>query len=62
MENSKTEVVCCFCGENLPLESAVLLIYALTTQSEDAKFIYAHRSCFDATLHESIPRLLHDDE
>jgi hypothetical protein len=36
------------------------MLFCLTSNIEEAQGLYAHASCFDKTLHESVPRLLDD--
>jgi len=51
-------VSCCFCGQGLLYKDAVEIGVCLTSNNEEVQGLYAHPSCLDKTLHESVPRLL----
>ncbi|MVN23504.1 hypothetical protein [Mucilaginibacter arboris] len=51
-------VSCCFCGQGLLYKDAAEVSVCLTSNIEEVQGLYAHTSCFDKALHESVPRLL----
>ena len=51
-------VLCCFCGQGLLYQDAVQISVCLTSNIEEVQGLYAHPTCFDKTLYESVPRLL----
>jgi hypothetical protein len=49
-------VTCCFCGETLVIDEAVLLAVYPTPDREESQGLYAHGNCLSSRLHPSIPR------
>jgi hypothetical protein len=62
MTQESNNVVCCFCGEGLEINSAVHISFNLPSDPEATQGVFAHPSCFDKILHSSVPRLLDKKE
>ena len=58
--NSWTEyfsVMCCFCGDSLPMDKSVQLsIFIDTDSNEESQSIFSHKQCLDTVLHKSVVR------
>ena len=62
MTTDDQHVSCCFCGQSLQFKDAVEISFRLKSDTEEFQTVYAHSSCFDKTLHASVPRLLNDSD
>ena len=58
MTPQDVSVSCCFCGQGLLYKDAVQISFCLTSDAEEVQGVYAHPSCFDKILHDSVPRIL----
>lgn len=58
MAQEVENVVCGFCGQSLGKNLSVEISFSLVIEPEEVQTIFAHPSCFDKTLHASIPRIL----
>ena len=47
-------VVCCFCGESLDYDEAVVLVVYPNSKSEEGQQLYCHKEHLIDRLHESI--------
>lgn len=56
---NKEIVVCCFCGNSLPFEAAVILEVWPNAKSEESQVLYSHKSHFVKALDKSV--ILHPD-
>lgn len=55
MKDKKLEIMCCFCGQGLPFDSAVEIAISANREDE-VQNVYAHAKCLDVVLHPSVPR------
>lgn len=58
------KVICCFCGENVDLDKAVVLQVFPSYTEDEFQQLYCHKTCFTDRLHETIPKhpdLFEDD-
>lgn len=63
-ENSELEVVCCFCGESLLIESALILNLQIGFESDASQQLFCHKKHFIDKIHKSIfldPDLFEED-
>ena len=56
MDGIYKEVICCFCGNSLEIDLAVLLLMYPNINAEETQQFYCHKNCLNERLHESIPR------
>ena len=55
------EVMCCFCGQHLPLTDAhTLAIYE--RHGDGSQFLYAHRECLRRVVVAAVPLLSDGDQ
>lgn len=57
--NKNSEVMCCFCGNYLPIKNALVLSVYPNLESEESQNLFSHKSHFVERLVKSIP--LHPD-
>jgi len=57
--NSNNKVVCCFCGEELFIEEATILIIQPNIKSEERQYLYCHKNHLVERIVKFIP--LHPD-
>jgi len=55
------EVICCFCGEGLGINSSIQISFWRTTEPIEVQGLFSHSNCFDEKLHKSIPRNLTEE-
>ena len=55
-------VICCFCGQGLTLESSIQIAFWWTKEPTETQGLYSHPKCFDKTLHSSVPRNLSEED
>ena len=58
MMSENINVVCCFCGESLLIDSSIQISFSPMPDMQETQTLYAHPLCFDKSLHLSIPRLI----
>lgn len=56
---NKTIVVCCFCGESLSVEEAIILNVQPSVHSNEVQNLFSHRDHFVEKIDKSI--FLHPD-
>lgn len=49
-------VTCCFCGNSLQAERAVVLAVYPSPDREESQTLYAHHRCLSQRLHASVPQ------
>jgi hypothetical protein len=49
------EVMCCFCGDWLPAQDAVILVAYPTRDRHDTQTLYSHKRCLADALHKDFP-------
>jgi hypothetical protein len=57
-------VICCFCGERLPLTEAATLVVHSPKEPDEGQTLFAHAACLSNRVHASVPlhpSLLPDD-
>ena len=59
MDGYSNNVVCCFCGDSLPLENAIILNVQPNSNSEEVQKSFAHKQHFTEKIIRTIP--LHPD-
>lgn len=62
---NKNEVVCCFCGNSLSIEEAVILNVQPNIESEESQTLFSHKEHFIKALDKTImlyPDFFEDDE
>ncbi len=57
--NNNLEVMCCFCGNYLPISKALVLSIVPTICSEESQQLFSHKNHFVEKVVKSIP--LHPD-
>jgi hypothetical protein len=57
--NKNSEVICCFCGENLFVKDAVILNVQPSIESDEIQNLFCHKNHFVERIIKSIP--LHPD-
>lgn len=57
--NNDSEVMCCFCGNYLPINNSLVLNVYPKIDSDESQSLFSHKSHFVEKLVKSIP--LHPD-
>jgi hypothetical protein len=55
MSTISTSAICCFCGNALAVDEAVLLAVYPAPDREESQELYAHRLCLSSRLHSTVP-------
>jgi hypothetical protein len=57
--NLNNNVMCCFCGETITLEDAVVLTIQSNYKNDEKQQLFSHKTCFIERVNKSV--VLHPD-
>lgn len=52
-------VMCCYCGETILLENAVILTIQPSMENDEIQQLFSHKNCLVERMHKSV--VLHPD-